>query len=146
AESESVQRMIADSSIAQLSLDPARRHIRDQIEDLGELADRLAPLEGNRHVVLLTSGFDTSLLHGAGPAQTIGRGGLGQMDRPVRQGSSFGMSDPGVTRAGHDMYARYTRAGVFLDCIDIEGLRPSISSNADSEGLSMLARDTGGQV
>jgi VWFA-related protein len=146
AESENVQRLIDDSSIAQLMLDPARRHIRDQIEDLGEFADRLAPLEGNRHVVLLTSGFDTSLLHGAGPAQTLGRGGLGQMDRPVRQGSSFGMSDAGVTRAVREMYARFTRAGVFLDCIDIEGVRPSISSSADSEGLSMLARDTGGQV
>jgi VWFA-related protein len=150
AESENVQRLIDDSSIAQLALDPARRHIRDQIEGLGELADRLAPLEGNRHVVLLTSGFDTSLLHGAGPSQTIGRGVMfgpgAQINRPMRQGSSFGMSDPGVTRAAKEMYARFTRAGVFLDCIDIEGLRPSISSNADSEGLSMLARDTGGQV
>jgi len=146
AESESVQRLIDDSSIRQLALDPARRRIRDEIEDLGELADRLAPLEGNRHVVLLTSGFDTSLFHGAGPAQTIGRGGLGQMDRPVRQGSSLGMSDPGVGRAVKEMYAHFTGAGVFLDCIDIEGVRLSFSSNADSEGLSMLARDTGGQV
>jgi hypothetical protein len=150
AESENVQRLIDDSAIAQLTADPARRRIRDQIENLGDLADRLAPLEGNRHVVLLTSGFDASLFHGAGPAQTIGRGVMfgpgAQMNRPMRQGSSLGMSDPGVTRAAKEMYARFTRAGVFLDCIDIEGLRPSVSSSADSEGLSMLARDTGGQV
>jgi VWFA-related protein len=149
-ESESVQRLIDDSGIAQLTLDPARRHIRDQIEDLGELADRLASIEGNRHVVLLTSGFDTAILHGGGPAQTIGRGPLfgpnASMSRPVRQSSTLGMSDPGAMRAMREMYAHFTRAGVFLDCIDIEGLRLSVASSADSEGLSMLARDTGGQV
>src|SRR5207248_11542311 len=71
---------------------------------------------------------------------------LGQMDRPARQRSSLGMSDPGVGRTVKEMYAHFTGAGVFLDCIDIEGVRLSFSSNADSEGLSMLARDTGGQV
>jgi VWFA-related protein len=150
AESADVQKLINDSAAVQLLADPARRLIRDQIETLGEFADRLAPLEGNKHVVLLTSGFDASLFHGAGPAQTLGRGPMfgprGAIDRPVRQGSSLGMSDPSITRAAKEMYARFTRAGVFLDCVDIEGVRESVSSSADSEGLSMLARDTGGQV
>lgn len=148
AESEEVQRMIDDSTMTQLLFDPARRLIRDQIETLGDFADRLAPLEGNKHVVLLTAGFNASLFHGIGPSQTLGRGfgSLGSANRPVRQGASFGMSDPTITRAAKEMYARFTRAGVFLDCVDIEGVRGSITSAADSEGLSMLARDTGGQV
>src|SRR4051812_22098590 len=91
AESEQTQQMIADSSAAQLLLDPARRRIRDQIDALGDLADRLAVLEGNRHVVLLTSGFDTQTLTGIGPANTIGRGpALGPrstINADVRQGS-----------------------------------------------------------
>jgi len=150
AESDQVQQLIADSAAAQLIADPARRRIRDEIEALGDFADRLAVLEGNRHVVLLTSGFDTQLLTGVGPANTIGRGpGLGPrstMNADLRQGSSLGMSDSGVTRAAREMYAHFTRAGVFLDCIDVEGVRPGFSSSHESEGLSMLARDTGGQV
>lgn len=150
AESDSVQKLMDDSAIKELLLDPARRLIRDQMETLGEFADRLAPLEGNKHVVLLTSGFDSSQIHGSGPAQTMGRGQLfgskTPIDKPVRQGWSLGMSDPGAIRAAKEMYARFTRAGVFLDCIDIEGVRESMTSSADSEGLSMLARDTGGQV
>lgn len=150
AESEEVQRQIADSAVTQLLLDPARRRIRDQIESLGDLADRLAPMEGNRHVVLLTSGFDTQLVHGMGPANTIVHpqsfGPRGQADKSARQGWNMNMSDPGVTAAAKAMYARFTRAGVFLDCIDVEGLRLSMESSHESEGLSMLARDTGGQV
>lgn len=146
AESDQINKLIADSAIGQLLVDPARRRIRDQIETLGEFADRLAPIEGNRHVVLLTSGFSTAFIHGSGPANTIQMAQLRTMDQPPRQGWSLNMSDPGVTHAIREMYGRFTRAGVFLDCIDIEGNRMSMSSSADSEGLSMLARDTGGQV
>lgn len=149
-ESDQAAQFIADSAAAQLVLDPTRRRIRDQMDALGDLADRLAILEGNRHVVLLTSGFNTGALHGVGPANTIvspvNFGPNGQMNRPLRQGSNFGMSDPGVTGAAREMYGRFTRAGVFLDCIDVEGARLEFSGTHDSEGLSMLARDTGGQV
>ena len=150
AESEAVKKLIEDSSAAQLNADPMRRRIQDQIESLGDLADRMAVLEGNRHVVLLTSGFDTSLIHGMGPANTITNptsfGARAQVDRSLRQGWNMNPNDPGVTRAAREMYARFTRAGVFLDCIDVEGLRIGFSSSHESEGLSMLARDTGGQV
>lgn len=143
AESADVQHFIADSAAAQLLGDPLRRRITDQIENLSALADRLAPIEGNRHVVLLTSGFDTTILHGSGPANTIVMSG--SYAKP-RQGWVMGMSDPTATHALKDMYARFARAGVFLDCIDVAGNRMSMSSSHESEGLSALARDTGGQV
>jgi VWFA-related protein len=150
AESGQVQQMIADSAAAQILIDPARRRIRDQLEALGDLADRLAPLEGNRHVVLLTSGFNSTSVHGIGPANTIvspvNFGANGQLNKPVRQGTAIMPSDPATTGAMREMYGRFTRAGVFLDCIDVEGARLGFSGTHDSEGLSMLARDTGGQV
>ena len=149
AESDQIQSIISDSVAQQLLVDPARRRIRDQLEALGDLADRLAPLEGNRHVVLLTSGFNSSSVHGIGPANTIvtpAFGPNGQRDTPFRQGTSILPSDPATTGEMRRMYARFTRAGVFLDCIDVEGLRLEFSATHASEGLSMLARDTGGQV
>ena len=142
--------MDGGTAASELILDPARRRVRDQIESLSDFADRLGALEGNRRVVLFTSGFSTRIVTGVGPANTISTpasfGPNGAADRAPRQGSRLGMSDPGVTRAAREMHERFNRAGVFLDCIDAEGLRLSMSSAADSEALSMLARDTGGQV
>jgi VWFA-related protein len=143
---EEVEMDLSGTAAAELVLDPARRRIRDEIESLADLSDRLGALEGNRHVVLFTGGVNTQIVTGIGPANTIGRSlGFGP-GGPERQGSRLGMSDPGVTRAAREMHEKFNRAGVFLDCIDAEGLRLSMSSAADTEGLSMLARDTGGQV
>lgn len=150
AETAQVQNEIEDSAAKQLLLDPLRRRIRDEVENLSDLADRLAPLEGNRHVVLLTGGFDSSIFHGAGAANTIvfprNFGQRAQMNKPMRQGWVATNSEPGITAALKEMYRRFTGAGVFLDCIDVEGNRYSMSSSHESEGLSILARDTGGQV
>ncbi len=150
AESSEVQQFIDDSVAAQLANDPRRRLISDEVQDLSDFADRLAPIEGNRHVVLLTAGFDTTLIHGAGPANTMvfpqSFGRNGQMNAPFRTGSTMGISEPGVTHALKEMYGRFTRAGVFLDCVDVAGNRYSMSSSHESEGLTTLARDTGGQV
>jgi VWFA-related protein len=150
AESDQIQQIISDSAAAQLLLDPARRRIRDQLDALGDLADRLAPLEGNRHVVLLTAGFNSTSVHGIGPANTlvtpINFGPNAQRDKPFRQLTTIMPSDPATTADMRAMYGRFTRAGVFLDCIDVEGARFELTGTHDSEGLSMLARDTGGQV
>jgi VWFA-related protein len=150
AESAQTEQFIEDSVAAQMVKDPLRRLISDEVQDLSDFADRLSPIEGNRHVVLLTAGFDSTLVHGAGPANTIGFpqsfGRNGQMNAPVRSGWKLGASEPGVTHALREMYGRFTRAGVFLDCIDVAGNRASMSSSHESEGLSILARDTGGQV
>jgi VWFA-related protein len=146
-----VQEMIDDSAAKELSLMPARQRIIDEMASLGDFADRLALIEGNRHVVLLTSGFDAALAHGGSPANRIefpvNFGANAQVDRaPMRGSKRIGMSEPLITAGANDMYARFNRAGVFLDCIDVEGVRLSFGSYAQSEGLSVLARGTGGQV
>jgi VWFA-related protein len=134
----------------ELAADQLRRIIGDEVEDLSELADRLAPLEGYRHVVLFTGGFAPWLLHGIGAANTVTTPRFGgpnmPMNRAPREASVLGTSDPRITHALKEMYGHFTASGVFLDCIDLEGLRLSMSSTHDTESLSTLARETGGDV
>ncbi|HXA17175.1 MAG TPA: VWA domain-containing protein [Thermoanaerobaculia bacterium] len=147
---------------AELVADMARRRVDDQFESLGNLARRLAPLEGYKHVVLLSRGFDSFLL-GGGLSGLTGRSPLaGPLtgEGPQQQGNAF--ASPGqqgqgawwpVSFHGFDswlpesqrrMQKEFTDAGVFLDAIDIEGVRPiGMGSN---ESLHFLVSDTGGQV
>src|SRR6185436_12145555 len=54
-----------------LGEEPARRGVKDSIELLDRLARQLAPLEGHKHVVLLSSGFNTSLILGRSPTMQL---------------------------------------------------------------------------
>ena len=63
-----------------------------------------------------------------------------RLPNPVRE-----EIDARLVKALKDLAAQYAAAGVFLDAIDIAGLRPGGAPN-ESEGLVMLARDTGGDV
>jgi VWFA-related protein len=141
---------VTHEAAKELVADAKRTRIADQIDSLGELADRLATIEGYKHVVLLTGGFDTGLMHGAGAANTMdfpdSFSATGQVNRPVRKGWTAGRPDAGIVNAMRRMYSRFTGAGVFLDAIDIEGNRFSFSSSHQSESLSTYARDTGGEV
>jgi VWFA-related protein len=150
-ETTQVQQLIDDSAAHELALAPVRQRIIDETSALADFADRLAPIEGNRHVVLFTSGFNSQSVHGGGPANKIEHpisfGPNGQMDRTPNTGTGrIGMSEPMITTSIGDMNRSFNRAGVFLDCIDVEGLRLAFGSYAQSEALTMLARGTGGQV
>jgi VWFA-related protein len=134
---------LVHAAAAELSLDPQRRLITNEIDSLSQLADRLATIEGNRHVVLLSSSFRSSLLHGVGSSNTLDYNGSAV---GPRRGSYFKMSAPDATHSLKEMIRHFVRAGVFLDAIDIAGVRTSYGASHDSEGLSTLARDTGGDV
>jgi VWFA-related protein len=146
---------------AQLAADFARRHIDDQFEALGNLARRLAPMEGYKHVVLLSRGFDTLLLGGGISRRT----GLSSLGGPLsgggpQQGNAFAFSgqqeqgawgpvsfhgfDSWLPESHRRMQKVFASAGVFLDAIDIEGVRPI--GMASNESLHFLVSDTGGQV
>jgi VWFA-related protein len=138
------------SAFQELQLDALRRLEEDQIASLSDFADRLAPIEGNRHVVLFSRGFPTVLVHGGGPASTINFpnsfSSRGVMNQGPRQGTILGSSNGQAIKLMKEMYGHYTRAGVFLDSIDIEGNRLSFHSSHESEALTSLSRETGGQV
>jgi VWFA-related protein len=148
---------------AELVADIARRRVDNQFESLGEVAKRLAPLEGYKHIVLLSKGFDNFLMTNGVSALTAGipagprpQGSMQQVTANAL--SQFnGTSSPNYTGArdytGDDsllpesqrrMQKKFNAAGVFLDAIDIEGLRPA--NKASNESLHFLISDTGGQV
>jgi VWFA-related protein len=118
-----------------------REMIESAIGDLADAAVRLAPLEGIKHVVLLSAGFDASLVHGiSGQRDPYFMRNL--PDRVRRANLAF---DPGLLDALRRMHETYMTSGVFLDAIDIAGLRP-MERGSDNEALYMLTRDTGGEV
>lgn len=123
--------------------------IDTELYDLGDLASRLAGMEGYKHVVFFSSGFDSEILTGiAGRQHADVR--TGPTAQPLR---TFGvpMNPPirsinaALLKHMRGMREQFTAAGVFLDAIDIEGVRPfmTISSN---ESLYAMVRGTGGDV
>jgi hypothetical protein len=115
--------------------------IENAIGDLADAAVRLAPLEGIKHVVLLSAGFDASLVHGVSSL----RDAYTMRNSPDRERRANLAFDPRLLDALRRMHETYMTSGVFLDAIDIAGLRP-MQHGWDNEALYMLTRDTGGEV
>jgi hypothetical protein len=127
---------------------PLKNLIEDQIANLASIGQRLAPLEGQKHVVVLSTGFSSRMVHGViartnPDLRTMSADPLTarmRLPNPVRE-----EIDARLVKAFKDLGSEYAAAGVFLDAIDIAGLRPGGAPN-ENEGLVMLARDTGGDV
>jgi VWFA-related protein len=138
-------RRTGDSVAVELIVDLARSRTVDQLDALGELAQRMAPMEGYKHVVLLSDGFDNSLLL-EGPRATTNIFGVGPAPqlaafRPMTQTPMF---DSRLPLSQLRMQKKFAAAGVFLDAVDIAGLRPYDEPPNDS--LHFIIADTGGQV
>lgn len=132
--------------VSELVTDVARYRVDDQFQSLGQLARRLAPLEGYKHVVLLSKGFNSFLLMNGTAAFNGGSWGAGASGQQVTQIQNryreFNGFDSRLPEAQRRMRKEFSAAGVFLDAIDIAGLRPYGSN----ESLHFEIADTGGQV
>ncbi|HJT18500.1 MAG TPA: VWA domain-containing protein [Thermoanaerobaculia bacterium] len=123
--------------------------VDNEIANLADLADRLSGMEGQKHVVLLSAGFSSSTVHGIHdrPLDDIRRGpirGMGDLDRGLYGRGAPAMNTVLVEHL-NGLHAAYSAAGVFLDAIDIAGLRP-FQSTLSNDSLYMLVRDTGGEL
>jgi VWFA-related protein len=105
-----------------------RRLIESQFEGLGEVAKRITALEGQKHVLFFSQGFEAGLVHDIPP----------RVPGPPQ-------FDAQLLRYLQEMQQQFRAAGVILDSVDIAGLRHTFN-NMDNDALFMLARDTGGQV
>ena len=107
--------------------EPGQRLIEAQLDNLGDTAARLAALEGQKHVLLFTEGFQstrlTDIKQTSGPPQ-------------------FDSQRLGFLNRMHDTFVS---AGVMLDTIDIKGLRHSFT-DLENDALYALSRGTGGRV
>jgi|GEM_PF-446682 len=130
---------------------PVIRAVHDTVGLLDGLARQLAPLEGHKHVVLLSSGFDTTVILRnplAKPLADVTQAPMVDMTSAITEKmvlTKAGAPDvsPGLFKALEQMNARYAGASVFLDAIDIAGLRATWGAG-DSDALRLLART--GQV
>jgi hypothetical protein len=110
---------------------PEGYEIDDQIDGLGELAARFGQLEGQKHVLLLTEGFDTSRVTGIA-SSTSGQSGPLELDAHLFN----------VLQRMHQIFVS---SGVMLDSIDIKGVRHTFN-DLENDALHMLSNDTGGRV
>jgi VWFA-related protein len=106
---------------------PKNRLIEAQIHDLGDVAARLAALEGQKHLVIFTEGFDSTRITD-----------IKAKGRPPNIESQ-------LLNLVKTMHQTFLSAGVTLDAVDIKGLRHTFA-DLENDGLYMLARDTGGRV
>ena len=106
---------------------PKNRLIESQLHGLGDVAARLSALEGQKHLVIFTEGFDSTRITG------------------IKAKSGPPNIDPEFLNLVKSMHQIFLSAGVTLDAVDIKGLRHTFN-DLENDGLYMLARDTGGRV
>lgn len=151
---------IGANAAAELAFDAVAGRVDDQMDALGTLAERMAPLDGYKHVVLFSSGFDSAIPSSA-TSQARAAGNL--RIEPLAnfallqstQWSSQTFSQPYLQQSStlihtrlpgsqSRMRKRFAASGVFLDAVDVSGVRPFDMPSNDS--LHFYVADTGGQV
>jgi VWFA-related protein len=140
-------RRIGGGIAVEMEIDLARTRAANEMDTLGELAERLAPLEGYKHVVLLSEGFESAIINEdrrpvTGDLRDAFGPEMGSL-RGSREESVLGF-DPRVPGAQMRMQKRFAASGVFLDAVDIAGLRAYDAPSNDA--LHFLVADTGGRV
>lgn len=109
--------------------EPSKKIIDDQLSNFAALAERLSTLEGQKHVVLFSQGFSSELIHG-GPGLPDPNGATGL--------------DGSLMARLRTMFDTFQTSGVFLDAIDILGVRGT-SGSFNNDSLQFLAHGTGGE-
>jgi VWFA-related protein len=104
-----------------------QRLVEYQLDSLADVAARLASLEGQKHVIFFTEGFQSTRV----------------TDINVRSGPP--QTDDRRLRFLNQMHDTFVSAGVMLDTVDIKGLRHTFNS-LENDALYMLSRGTGGRV
>jgi len=149
---ERVRRDNIDKNRAVQALDEenARGRARRQIRQFGSVARMLDGLAGQKQVVLLSEGFDASIIEGRKDAtaeqkDSLERGEIQTVTSEQHFGSSREASEI------NDMAELFRRSDVTLHAIDIKGLRSDVDASAgvkkvSNDALYFLTRPTGGTV
>lgn len=124
----------------------------ERVERLTEsfqvMAKSLAAIEGQKYVVYMSEGFDSSLLLGSGldtqtTSSAIESGEIWNVDAKDRYG------DTGLQNDMERMMESLRRAGTVVQSVDIGGLRAGNNVGGRPSGtdaLNSIAQDTGGQL
>lgn len=107
---------------------PIRRLVEQQVAELGAVAERIAQLDGFKHIVVFSEGFNPYIVHDV-------RRDLGP--RPPQANSA-------LIDAIQRMYNRLQASNTFLHTLDINGIRHTFDPLVN-EALNMLSVGTGGR-
>lgn len=148
AEAQNMQQRTQDNEL--------RNRLRIQLSNMGRVARALDRLQGQKQIILLSEGFDASLVSGRedlssegarAEASAVTTGEVWNVDSEKRFGSSTSSRDIS------DMVELFRRSDVVLHAIDIKGLRGNsdasvagAASKKTSESLFLLTQPTGGTV
>jgi len=115
-------------------LDSPRRRAREhRTTSLAEIGERLAQLEGRKHVIFLSQGtpFEDNPFAAEQPVSTQSLPGF--------------VGDPNWWRTMEELYRSYQSSGVFLHTLNTNGLRVWLRGTSD-DPLRTLSRGTGGRA
>jgi VWFA-related protein len=127
---------MASSAVQDMYQMQLRRAVEDQVLSLKDLAGRLAALQGQKHVVVLSEGFDgaTSGRDALAMTRLSNAGGAMSGGRPL---FDFGL----IFRSIQGMSEAFQSADILLHALDLKG----VHTFAGSESLHVLANETGGR-
>jgi len=128
---EAVEKVRGGLANQEIARQPERDDINKQMVGLGAAAARLAGLEGQKHVVIFSVGFDPTYINE-----------LGSKDAWRAPANIAANEDPQLRRFMEEMTRAFRNAGAFLDAINIVGQR----GQAQDESLRRMAEPTGGQL
>jgi hypothetical protein len=131
-----------------------RARIRKQLDNFGALARVLDRVRGQKQVILLSEGFDATLLQGRASSaksqddadfEAITHGEVWKIDNDQRFGNTA------VASVLDQMANLFRRSDVVLHTIDIKGLRSDVDARegrkpASTDSLFLMANSTGGQL
>lgn len=122
---------------------------------MSEMARILASIDGRKHVVLFSEGFDSRLLTGNPLSDTSTTGDnrteLLQAGEIYRVDSDNLYGNTGLQRKLREMVREFRRADCVIQAVDIGGLRAEGDIrgqplNVGHEGLFYMAHETGGEL
>ncbi len=132
----------------------SRSNVRNQIlaltSSFSELADHLAAVQGRKHVVLFSEGFDSSSLLGTDDTQRVqelnDESALGQYWR-IDSDERYG--DLGTRQGVFDMLDHFKRCDCTIQAVHTGGLRDDTNFDrraAGEDALFVMADQTGGEL
>jgi len=155
---ESLESTTLISSRAEKSVDQVI--VRNMTVQFADLARLMGAVDGRKYVVLLSEGFDSSLVTGSGG----GEAGLNDLQNSVDSAGSLGVPMDSVGGSGSDetfgdtrtqnflekMLTEFRRADCQIQAVDIGGLRALANEGRlqgnGRESLFTLAKSTGGEL
>ncbi|HVS66832.1 MAG TPA: VWA domain-containing protein [Thermoanaerobaculia bacterium] len=136
-----------------------KAYVRGQVtawtQSLGEMAKILASVEGRKHVVYFTEGFDGRLVFGRQPDKDDPEGEADYFNIQRGQYHLVDLDDTfGNTQLQNNimlMLGEFRRADSVLQVVDISGIRADLPAEhrarrVNDEVLFMLANETGGEL